>query len=256
MACEKGAKGLGRVRPRPSHAEMGCRTLLDGLNGDVRPAPPAIALQDVRVEHVGYAAGTHAKHARGLRRRNGLAPHDIRGIKLATIVIYSNTQANPTLPILVVALPVGAGFFLRAKRASGPVSPLELLPRAAKLPGQRSAAILATVRLRHRQANLARYADKNADEVYLDLRHGARATGHGPRATSYELRVTISVHESENRPLVTSIIRVEHWHVRNLCTLARQRCAQGGHTAQRNQVPKMRARPTRGTTPTRSNYSR
>ena len=74
--------------------------------------PPAIALQDVRVEHVGYAAGAHAKHARGLRRRNGLAPHDIRAIKLATIVIDSNTQANPTLPILVVALPVGAGFFL------------------------------------------------------------------------------------------------------------------------------------------------
>ena len=74
--------------------------------------PPAIALQNARVEHEGNAAGAHAKHARGLRRRNGLAPHDIRGIKLATIAIYSNMQANPPLPILVVALPVGAGFFL------------------------------------------------------------------------------------------------------------------------------------------------
>ena len=100
------------MRPRPSRARMGCRTLLDGLNGDVRPAPPAIALQVVRVEQVGYAAGAHAKHAQGLRHRNGLVPHDIRGIKLATIAIYSNTQANPTLPILVAALPVGAGFFL------------------------------------------------------------------------------------------------------------------------------------------------
>lgn len=157
MACKKGAKGLGRVRPGPSRARMGCRTLLDELNGDVRPAPPAIALQDARVEHEGNAAGAHAKHAQGLRRRNGLAPHDIRGIKLAPIAIYSNTQANPPLPI-VVALPVGAGFFLRAKRASGPVTPLELLPRAVKLPGRRSAAILATARLYRRQANLARRA--------------------------------------------------------------------------------------------------
>lgn len=158
MACEKGAKGLGRVRPGPSRAGMGYRAPLDGLNGDTRPAPPAIALQNARVEHVGNAAGAHAKHAQGLRRRNGLAPHDIRGIKLKTISIYSNTQAKPLLPILVVVLPVGVGFFLRAKRASGPVPPLELLPRAVKLPGRRSAAILATARLYRRQANLARRA--------------------------------------------------------------------------------------------------
>lgn len=178
MACEKGAKGLGRVRPGPSRARMGCRTLLDGLNGDVRPAPPAIALQDVRVEHVGYAAGAHAKHAQGLRRRNGLVPHDIRGIKLATIVIFSNTQANPPLPILVVVLPVGAGFFLRARRASGPVPPLELLPRATKLPGRRSAAILATVRLYRRQANLARRAKPPASAFQAPIAQADAGRSH------------------------------------------------------------------------------
>ncbi len=143
------------------------------------PHPPATALQDVRVEHVGYAAGAHAKHARGLRRRNGLAPHDIRGIKLATIAIYSNMQANPPLPILVVALPVGAGFFfLRAKRASGPVPPLELLPRAAKLPGRRSAAILATVRLYRRQANLAKRAKRPASAFQAPIAQADAGRSH------------------------------------------------------------------------------